>query len=369
MTEQQPHIVIVLGTRPEIIKLAPVIRACEHQKLSYSVIHTGQHYSDSLDTVFFDQLELPAPDYQLGVGSNTHGQQTAEMLAGLEEILLEETPEVVLVQGDTNSVLAGAMAASKLEMQLGHVEAGLRSFDREMPEETNRVLADHAADYLFAPTETSRDHLREEGIADDRIHVTGNTVVDAVQQNQELAATKSTILEELDIAEKNFGLVTAHRAENVDERDRFAGLLEGVQRVGEVFDLEMIYPIHPRAKERLDVFDFETPSAVRLVEPQDYLDFIRLQKSAKIVLTDSGGVQEETCILGVPCVTLRENTERPETVEFGANQLAGVDPQRILTSTREMLEKESTWDNPFGDGQAADHILEILSPVGRGIQS
>lgn len=359
-TGAETKLAIVLGTRPEIIKLSPILRACRENRLQHTIIHTGQHYSDSLDAVFFDQLELGEPDYHLAVGSGTHAEQTAEMMVGVEQVLLEEQPDVVLVQGDTNSVLAGTMATSKLEIDLGHVEAGLRSFDRTMPEETNRVIADHTADYCFAPTARSRQHLLEEGIDRDRIYVTGNTVVDAVDQNRELAAAKSTVLAELDLEPGAFGLMTAHRAENVDDADRFAGILEGAARVVAQFGVEIVYPIHPRAEEALDAFGLEVPDGVRVIEPQDYLDFLVLQDEANVILTDSGGIQEEACILGVPCVTLRDNTERPETVDVGANRLAGTDPDSILERTLETVDDVGNWENPFGDGEATDRILDSL---------
>ncbi|WP_276253176.1 non-hydrolyzing UDP-N-acetylglucosamine 2-epimerase [Halomontanus rarus] len=356
-----PDVVIVLGTRPEIIKLAPVIRACEEFGIAYSVIHTGQHYSDSLDSVFFDQLELPEPDHHLGIGSDTHAKQTAKMMVGIEEILLEEEPETVLVQGDTNSVLAGALATSKLEIELGHIEAGLRSFDRSMPEETNRTVTDHVGDYLFAPTEQSRQYLLDEGVSDDRIHVTGNTVVDAVQQNRELAIQKSDVLGELGVQPNEFGLLTAHRAENVDEKQRFEELLEGVSRVAARFETEFVYPIHPRAQNKLETFELKVPDQIRLIEPQDYLDFLTLENSASVILTDSGGVQEEACILGVPCVTLRENTERPETIDVGANRLVGTDPEEIVDGALATVDSLNEWKNPFGNGTASKQILHALS--------
>ncbi|KTG19695.1 non-hydrolyzing UDP-N-acetylglucosamine 2-epimerase, partial [Haloferax profundi] len=246
-----------------------------------------------------------------------------EMIIGIEEILLKEDTDVVLVQGDTNSVLAGTIAATKLDCDVGHVEAGLRSFDRDMPEEKNRVIADHTADYLFAPTEQSEEFLLEEGLPEDRVFVTGNTVVDAVQQNHKLASRKSSVLEEFGLEDTEYGLLTAHRAENVDDKETFEDLLEGVERVGEELDIEFLYPIHPRARGQLDEFGLSIPEHIKTIPPQDYLDFLQLQSGAKIILTDSGGVQEEACILGVPCVTLRENTERPETLEVGANRLAG----------------------------------------------
>ncbi|ELZ81721.1 UDP-N-acetylglucosamine 2-epimerase [Haloferax elongans ATCC BAA-1513] len=361
MNDEQNHITIVLGTRPEIIKLAPVIRACEEYDQPYSVIHTGQHYSENLNKVFFDQLELPKPDYNLGVGSASHGKQTGEMIIGIEEILLEENTDVVLVQGDTNSVLAGTIAATKLDCEVGHVEAGLRSFDREMPEEKNRVIADHTADYLFAPTEQSEKFLLEEGLPEERIYVTGNTVVDAVQQNRELAAQKSAALSELNLEDGGYGLLTAHRAENVDNKEPFSNLLAGVAQVGKRYGLEFLYPIHPRARSRLKEFDLELPECVRMIPPQDYLDFLQLQSSAGLILTDSGGVQEEACILGVPCVTLRDSTERPETLDVGANRLAGTEPHEIEESARLMLEKSHDWENPFGDGTSAIKVIDKVT--------
>lgn len=354
-------ICIILGTRPEIIKLAPVIRKCEQRPIDYSLVHTGQHYSEELDSVFFDQLNLPTPDYNLEVGSQSHGQQTAEMIGGIEDILVEEMPDVVLVQGDTNSVLAGAIATSKLDIELGHVEAGLRSFDREMPEETNRVLTDHTADYLFAPTTDAAGLLRDEGLPEERIFVTGNTVVDAVYEHSDLAAHQSDVLAETGLESTSYALVTAHRAENVDDPGRFSQLLKGIDRVVQANDFEAIYPVHPRAEKQIEEFDIQVPESVSLISPQDYLDFLRLEQSASIILTDSGGVQEEACILGVPCVTLRENTERPETLDVGANRLAGVDPDAIVTAASEMLESDPTWNNPFGDGTAAEDILDISS--------
>lgn len=357
------EISFVLGTRPEIIKLSPVIRASQDAGIEFDIIHTGQHYSDSLDSVFFEQLELPEPDYNLEVGSGSHGQQTGAMIAGIEEILLEREPSVVLVQGDTNSVLAGAIATSKLDIDLGHVEAGLRSFNREMPEETNRILTDHAADYLFAPTEQSAAYLRDEGISQERIVVTGNTVVDAVKQNRKLARKKSSILSELDLTVGEFALMTAHRPENVDEKARFAGILNGVRRVAKQFDLDIVYPIHPRARQGLEEFDLDIPERVRIIDPADYLDFLTLEAEAEVIITDSGGVQEEACIIGVPCVTVRDSTERPETVDVGANLIVGTEPKNILDGVSEMYHVSTDWENPFGNGTAGEQIVKTVSPA------
>lgn len=350
----------ILGTRPEIIKLSPVIRACQRRNVPFSIIHTGQHYSDTLDSVFFEQLNLPNPDYNLEIGSGSHGVQTGRMIVELETVLQNDNPDVVLVQGDTNSVLAGTIAATKLDgIEVGHVEAGLRSFDRDMPEEVNRRLSDHAADYLFAPTDTSREQLLREGIAEDRITVTGNTIVDAVEENVVLAHDQSDILSELELATQ-FGLLTAHRAENVDDQNRFSSLLDGVAQAAREHDLVIVYPIHPRAEKRISEFEIDVPDEIQLIEPQDFLDFLVLEDKATIVFTDSGGVQEETCILQTPCVTLRDNTERPETIAVGSNLLVGVEASGIKAGVGQMLSKQSNWQNPFGDGMAAERILDAL---------
>jgi UDP-N-acetylglucosamine 2-epimerase (non-hydrolysing) len=350
---------VVLGTRPEIIKLSPVIRELERLKIDYSLVHTGQHYSYNMDRVFFEQLGLPEAEYYLDVGSGSHGKQTGEMLKRVEEILEKEQPDVVLVEGDTNTVLAGALAAVKLGIKVGHVEAGLRSYDRSMPEEINRVVADHCSDYLFAPTEKSAGILLHEGVPEDWVFMVGNTVVDAVYQNLELAEAKSKVLSELGVKHGEFVLATSHRQENVDDKARFSGIIEGLRRVQEVFGVPVVYPVHPRARKQMERFGLES-NGIRLVEPLDYLAFLRLESCAKLVLTDSGGVQEEACILCVPCVTLRDNTERPETLEVGANLLAGTDPERIVDCARRMVGKKRSWVNPFGDGDSGQRIVEIL---------
>mgnify|MGYP000005862158 CR=1 FL=1 len=350
----------VLGTRPEIIKLSPVIRACQRRDVPFSIVHTGQHYSEELDSVFFEQLDLPTPDYNLAVGSSSHGEQTGKMIAEIESVLKSERPEVVIVQGDTNSVLAGTIAATKMDyVEVGHVEAGLRSFDRDMPEEINRRVSDHAADHLFAPTDTSRDQLRQEGLPEEWITVTGNTIVDAVQQNVEIAHERSSVLSELNLDEQ-FALLTAHRAENVDDRERFERLLDSVAQAADEHDLSVVYPIHPRAEKRISELGIDVPDIIQLVDPQDFLDFLVLEDEATVVFTDSGGVQEESCILRTPCVTLRNNTERPETVDVGANLVVGVDPGDVAEGVHEMLTKKRNWENPFGDGTAADRILDTL---------
>ena len=353
-------VAVILGTRPEIVKMSPVIRELENRGLDYFILHSNQHYSYKMDRVFFEQLHLPEPKYNLNVGSGSHAEETGKMLIGIESVLRSEKPDVILVEGDTNTVLAGALAACKLMIKVGHIEAGLRSYDRKMPEETNRVLADHCSDILFAPTEKSRKILVHEGIPDDKIFVTGNTIVDAVHQNLELSKKKEDALNQLGITKNDYFLATLHRQENVDNKERFQGILRGLQMIRDELNLQGIFPIHPRTKKQMEAFNIQ-PNSLRLVEPLDYLSFLQLEKNAKLILTDSGGVQEEACIVKVPCVTLRDNTERPETLEVGSNTLAGTNPDTILAETKRMLNKKRDWGNPFGDGRAGERIVQIIS--------
>ena len=282
------------------------------------------------------------------------------MLIGIEAVLLKERPDVVLVEGDTNTVLAGALAASKLHIKVGHVEAGLRSYDRNMPEEINRILTDHVSNYLFAPTEKAKGNLSAEGISKDKIFVTGNTIVDAVYQNLEIAKRKTRILDKMNLKPSDYFLVTAHRQENVDNKERLRWILNGLESVHREFSLPIIYPIHPRAMKKIREFGLEISKGVRLIQPLGFLEFLQLEANAKLVLTDSGGVQEETCILKVVCVTLRDNTERPETLQIGSNILAGMNQEGILGSVKTMLNRERNWNNPFGDGKAGKNTLGIL---------
>jgi UDP-N-acetylglucosamine 2-epimerase (non-hydrolysing) len=312
-----------------------------------------------MDRVFFEQLELPDAKYNLEVGSGTHAEQTGKMLMGIERTIQSEMPDVVLVQGDTNTTLAGALAATKLGIEVGHVEAGLRSYDRSMPEEINRVLADHCCDLLFAPTEKCRQILLHEGIPEDKIFVTGNTIVDAVYQNLEISRKRGNVLNHLGINSDEYFLATVHRQENVDDEKRFRSIIRGLEIVEDEFEVPIVYPIHPRAEKQLKVFNIEV-NGLRLIPPVDYLSFLQLESNARLVFTDSGGVQEETCILGIPCVTLRYNTERPETLEVGANTLAGTDPYEILKKADHMLNGKNSWSNPFGDGKAGKRIIQIL---------
>ena len=352
-------VALVLGTRPEIIKMSPIVRALEQQRVDFYILHTGQHYSSYMDDVFFHQLTLPEAKYHLEVGSGTHAEQTGKMLIGIETVLQGENPDVVLVEGDTNTVLAGALAATKLGIHVGHVEAGLRSYDRQMPEEINRIVADHCSDLLFAPTQTSYQILRNEGIAIEKIFVTGNTIVDAIYQNLEIAERTVNVLQKFGLQKQKYFVVTIHRQENVDNAERFRSILTGLKMVKDKFGLEMLYPIHPRAAKQMETSHIHR-SGLRLIEPLDYFTFLQLENNATLTLTDSGGVQEEACILKVPCVTLRYNTERPETLDVGSNILAGTDPYEIVKQTEHMLSKRREWLNPFGDGTAGQQIVDVL---------
>jgi UDP-N-acetylglucosamine 2-epimerase (non-hydrolysing) len=373
-------IAVVIGTRPEIIKMAPVVRELENNRVSYFILHTGQHYSYNLDRVFFEQLRLQDAKYNLEIGSGSHAEQIGKILIGVEKVLEIEKPDIVLVEGDTNSVFAGALAAVKLHISVGHVEAGLRSYDKQMPEEINRILTDHCSDYLFAPTPKARQILLGEGIVEEKVFVTGNTIVDAVYQNLEIArrssrlgsskldvkvATSNAEHKTLSLEPGNYFLVTLHRQENVDNPARFASILEGLNRVASEFRLPVIYPIHPRARKMMTKFGLK-PQNIKLIEPVDFLGFLQLESNARLILTDSGGVQEEACILKIPCVTLRDNTERPETLEVGANILAGASSDKILDCAKLMLSKKSKWKNPFGDGKAGRRIVKIITGAKHG---
>lgn len=357
-------VAVVVGTRPGIIKMSPLVKELEKKEVANILIHAGQHYSQNLDDTFFTDLKLDSPDYRLEQTKECeyHGEQTAEMLEGIEQILLKERPRVVLVCGDANYNLAGALAARKLGMIVGHVESGLRSEDWRMPEEHNRVIIDHISEHLFAPTEEAKQNAIEDNVKGE-IHITGNTIVDAVYENKEIAAEESNILSELGVEPNEFFLVTAHREENVDNKEKLELLIETLEQIHNSYNKETIFSIHPRTVKMLERFGHKerliTIDSLHIIEPVGYLDFLQLEANAFMILTDSGGIQEEACILQVPCVTLRENTERPETVEIGANQIAGVEPNSVLGCIDEMSSVDREWQNPFGDGTAAKTIINI----------
>lgn len=357
---------IVLGTRPEIIKLAPVIHELNKRQIPHFVIHTGQHYSANMDSIFWKTLNLPEPKYQLKIQQPTHARQTAEMLQRIDEIINLEKPTWVIVQGDTNSTLAGALAASKHnDIKLAHLEAGLRSFDRTMPEEINRIIVDSISDLLLTPTEESTDFLMREGFTNDRIHQVGNTVEDVLRMNIPQAMARSQILKQLEVCQKKYVLLTVHRQENTDNPNRLMSILENVFASAQRHQLPIIFPIHPRTRQRLLQWNYQIPSSVQLIDPVDYYDFLVLESNARLVATDSGGVQEEACILGIPCITLRDNTERPETVKLGANILVGVETKKISEAFDRQLQasqrmSEPSWVAPYGGGKASQRVVDLL---------
>jgi UDP-N-acetylglucosamine 2-epimerase (non-hydrolysing) len=343
------------GARPNFMKVKPVLDALEARGQDTILVHTGQHYDPNLSDVFFEDLGLSQPDFHLGVGSGTQAEQTGGVMTALEPLMEKLEPDVVVVVGDVNSTLGCALVGAKSAARLAHVEAGLRSRDWTMPEEINRVVTDRVSDYLFAPSRDAVDNLRAEGFADDRIHLVGNVMVDTLLANVE-RASKRPIVEELQLARKAFGLVTLHRPSNVDDPAILGGLLEALGRIAS--QLPVVFPVHPRARERIEA---GAPNGVIVTEPLGYLDFIALEAQAAIVLTDSGGVQEETTMLGVPCLTLRESTERPITVTEGTNQVVGRDPQRIVEAALTVLRDGVPQRKPaLWDGKAAERIADVL---------
>ncbi|KZX13582.1 non-hydrolyzing UDP-N-acetylglucosamine 2-epimerase [Methanobrevibacter oralis] len=364
-------IATVLGTRPEIIKMAPIIDEIEKRGINQILIHTGQHYDKEMSDNFFKDLEIPFPDYNIHVGSGTHGKQTGLMMEGIEEVLLKEKPDIVLVQGDTNAVLAGALVASKLHIVVGHVEAGLRSFDMTMPEEINRRAADICSSMYFIPTEKSAINLLAEGFSHKNLFITGNTVVDACFRHLEIAKKRGIqeeSLKNLNIDDmSNILTLTMHRAENVDDKSRVTNIIEALN---ELTNTNIIFPIHPRTKKTLENFDLfdelNSLEHVHIVKPLGYLDFLVLTSKSSLILTDSGGLQEEAITLNVPSLTLRYNTERPETVTAGGNILVGSNKDLILKNANKILDDEDFSNkmknalNPYGDGQSAVKCVDAI---------
>jgi len=364
-------IATILGTRPEIIKMAPIIAEINERGIDQIVLHTGQHYDKEMSDNFFKDLEIPAPDYNIHVGSGSHGRQTGLMMKGIEEILLDEKPDIVLVQGDTNAVLAGALVCGKLHIAVGHVEAGLRSFDMTMPEEINRRVADVCSTMYFIPTEESAVNLLAEGFSRKNLFITGNTVVDACFRHLEIAKKrgfKEQSLKDLDIdSMDNILTLTMHRAENVDVKERVVSIIGALK---ELSDMNVIFPIHPRTKHTLENFglfdELNNLSHVHIVKPIGYLDFLLLTSKSTLILTDSGGLQEEAITLDVPALTLRYNTERPETVTAGGNILVGSNKDAIIENARKILDDEEFADkmknalNPYGQGNAAQKTVDAI---------
>ncbi|MFH1323555.1 MAG: UDP-N-acetylglucosamine 2-epimerase (non-hydrolyzing) [Methanobacteriota archaeon] len=347
-------LVSIVGARPQFIKCAPLSREMRkvHQEI---LVHTGQHYDHDMSDIFFEELNIPKPDYNPGIGSGNHGEQTGKMLTEIEKVLLKEKPDLMLVYGDTNSTLAGALAAVKLRIRVAHVEAGLRSFDRSMPEEINRVLTDHISDLLFCPTQTAVNNLTNEGIAAG-VHLVGDVMVDALEYNLKIAEKKSGIIEEMGLERGKYLVITIHRPGNTDSREKMTNIIEALGEAGRV----VVFPVHPRTEKYLREYGLMMPENVRLIQPLGYPDMLMLMANAGKILTDSGGIQKEAYMLKVPCITLRENTEWMETLEGGWNVLVGAEKGKIVEAVR-CLSPATEQKNLFGSGGASGKILNVLA--------
>lgn len=356
-------VLTVVGARPQFVKAAVVSRALAHREdVRETILHTGQHFDRALSDVFFQELGIPEPAYNLGIGGGTHGQNTGRMLEGIERVLLDERPDWVLVYGDTDSTLAGALAAVKLHLPVAHVEAGLRSFNRRMPEEVNRVLTDHAADLLLAPTPTAVENLRREGLPEARVRWVGDVMYDAALHFGRLADRASTVLERLGLEPRGYVLATVHRAENTDDPARLEAVFEGLSRVAT--ELPVVLPLHPRTRKALERLGWleRARERLRLIEPVGYLDMVALEKNARLIATDSGGVQKEAYFFGAPCVTLRDETEWVELVEAGWNILAPPsDAKAVADTIRAHMDSRGAPVEAYGDGHAAERIVSELT--------
>lgn len=361
--EERPIKVInVVGARPNFMKMAPILQAMENRRgeIEPRLVHTGQHYDDAMSGSFFRDLGMKQPDIHLEARGGTYTEQTTQIMLAFEKVMAVERPDWVIVVGDVNSTLACALVANKMSVRVAHVEAGLRSFDREMPEEINRLLTDRLSDLLLTPSKDADANLFREGVEPFRIARVGNVMIDTLFKQVERAKS-STILNRLEIAGREFAVLTLHRPSNVDDPNALSGILQAIAEICQ--EIPVIFPVHPRTQARIEQFGLQTPPDLRLIEPLGYLDFLRLWGGSRLTLTDSGGLQEETTALGVPCLTLRENTERPITIEEGTNQLVGRDPARILAAAREIL--SSTTSKPprvpeLWDGRAAERIVDAL---------
>lgn len=357
-------IIVVAGARPNFMKIAPIMESFNNTPgIDAILVHTGQHYDEKMSDLFFRQLGIPQPDINLGIGSASHAVQTAEIMKAFEQVLIEHKPDAVLVVGDVNSTIGCGYVAVKMGIKLIHVEAGLRSHDKAMPEEVNRLLTDCISDYLFCTEKSGVENLKKEGVSDDKIFMVGNVMIDTLLKNLE-KAKQSPIMKDLGLEPKTYATMTMHRPSNVDNYETFSGLLDAIEVIQN--DVPIIFPIHPRTKKNAETLGLanriNTMKNLRLVEPLGYLEFLLLNANAVCVLTDSGGLQEETTVLGTPCITMRENTERPITCEVGTNQIVGVDTQAIINAWNRV--KAGEFDNrkvpDKWDGKAAQRITEIL---------
>jgi UDP-N-acetylglucosamine 2-epimerase (non-hydrolysing) len=355
------EIVAVVGARPNYMKVAPIWRElAKHDRFVRKLVHTGQHYDRNMSKVFFDDLRLPKPDVYLGVGSGPHGEQTGKVMLELEKALSERRPDFVIVVGDVNSTMAGALVSVKLGIPVAHVEAGLRSFDRTMPEEINRMVTDIVADLLFTTEPSAENNLLREGVERSKIHFVGNVMIDSLHFYKPLA-DQSTILDDLALRPGGYGLVTLHRPSNVDDPEGLRAILAVFDEIGR--ECPLVFPAHPRTRKVMEKSKLEVPAErLKVLDPIGYLDFVKLMMHARLVLTDSGGIQEETTALGIPCLTIRENTERPITIEIGTNRLAGVSPRRILSEALAVLRgpKPTGRIPDLWDGRASERIVRVI---------
>jgi UDP-N-acetylglucosamine 2-epimerase len=366
-------IVSIIGARPQIVKAAALSRTIiahgkeQHDRAIVEIIvHTGQHYDNNMSQVFFDELDIPEPDYYLGIGSGSHGEQTGKMLQEIEAVLKEEEPDYCLVYGDTNSTLAGAVAAAKLRIRVAHVEAGLRSFNRKMPEEINRVVTDHISDLLFCPTETSVDNLSREGISAG-VHHVGDVMFDCIRFYARMAKTvENKTLKGLDVHPRSYYLATVHRAENTNDSARLTHIFQALDEIA-TQDCPVVLPLHPRTAKYAQRYDLKFSDGVRIIQPVSYLEMVVLESNARLILTDSGGVQKEAYWFSVPCITLRDETEWVETVESGWNILTGADKHRIIDGVKHSYRAQHVSpESVYGNSSAANHICEILQGAAYG---
>ena len=357
-------ILLIAGARPNFMKVAPIYAEMKRRGDTFApmIVHTGQHYDRAMSDAFFSDLGMPEPDINLGVGSASHTQQTAKIMTLFEPVVENEKPDWVVVVGDVNSTIACALVAAKMGVKVAHVEAGLRSHDRTMPEEINRILTDSISDLLLTPSPDADETLRREGVDESKIRFVGNVMIDSLLDHLKVSE-RSNIRETLGVSAGEYAVTTLHRPSNVDDREIFAGIVGALIKISEC--LPIIFPVHPRTRQKLAEFDLEralADSQIKLIEPLGYLDFMRLYSGAKLVLTDSGGLQEETTVLGIPCLTLRENTERPITIEMGSNILVGVDPEKILNEANASLDGKvgDSKIPPLWDGKTAERICDAL---------
>ena len=350
------RMVLVAGARPNFMKVAPVLWEAERRGIRVTLLHSGQHYDHNMSDVFFEDLGIRPPDINLGVGSGTQAEQTAAVMVEFEKVVAGTDVDLLTVVGDVNSTVACSLVAAKLGIRVAHVEAGLRSRDWDMPEEINRVVTDRLSDFLFAPSADGAENLRAEGYREDQIHLVGNVMVDTLLANLDRARERG-VLGKVGVDPRGYGLVTMHRPSNVDDPAVFGSIVDALNSVAE--ELPLVFPMHPRTRPMLERVAFHPQ--IRVIDPAGYLDFIALQAEARLVLTDSGGVQEETTMLGVPCLTLRENTERPITVTEGSNRVVGTDPARIVAAAKDALAYDGEYPRPaLWDGAAARRIVDVL---------